>query len=242
MIRIFLPLICAALGLATASCSQSDGPLAPAAEAPASARASSRGASAAAAAMATPPDAPLAPLSDEASTPLSSQAPPGQSADPSSSPDAPTGTAVERRASTLIGMPVVSADGSSLGEVKDIIFDPQGRATHLVIAYATEAEAAPEEIPEGGQPAPGAGDRLTAMPWDAAMASIKNGRLVLDDAKLQGAPSFTRDAWPNLDDPAWSLTTDAYWRKAVRAAIEAHPGAPIDSTVRQRGRPTRDGG
>jgi len=147
----------------------------------------------------------------------------------------------ERRASTLIGMPVVASDGSALGEVKDIIFDRQGRATHLVIAYGAEPETGPAEIPDDGKSAAGPGGKLTAMPWDAALASIKDGRLVLEDAKLQGAPSFTPDAWPNLDDPAWSATTDSYWRKAVRAAIAAHPGNPIDSTARQRGRPARDG-
>ncbi|HEV7137670.1 MAG TPA: PRC-barrel domain-containing protein [Steroidobacteraceae bacterium] len=128
---------------------------------------------------------------------------------------------VERRASTLIGMPVVSADGSPIGEVKDIIFDRHGRATHLVISSSP-------------------GGKLTAMPWDAALASMKDGRLVLDGAKLQSAPGFTSDAWPNLDAPSWSAATDAYWRKAVRAAIAAHPGNPIDSTARQRGRRARD--
>src|SRR6185312_5357939 len=49
MIRIFLPLICAALGLAAASCSQSEGPFAPA-ETPASPHGT------AAAAMASPSD------------------------------------------------------------------------------------------------------------------------------------------------------------------------------------------
>lgn len=246
MIRIFLPLICAALGFAAASCSQSGGPLAPAADAPASPRASSQGATAESAAVATPPPdgAAKAPAADDASPSASSQADaaqaaPGQGApaqdtsaqaaraqpaDTPSIPDAPAGTPLQRRASTLIGMPVVSADGSSLGAVNDIIFDGQGRATHLVIAGAST------------------GGKLTAMPWDAAMASIKDGRLVLDGAKLQSAPSFTRDAWPNLDDPSWSTTTDTYWRKAVRAAIEANPGAPIDSTSRRRARPSRDGG
>lgn len=222
MMRFLLPLLCAVLGLAAASCSQPDEPLAPTADAPASAPAPSH--DAAIVAMATSPEAS------------------SQSADTNPSPDAPTGTAVERRASTLIGLPVVAADGTSLGEVKDIIFDPRGRATHLVITYTTDAQAAPEDIPEGGQAAPGTGGKLTAMPWDAAMASIRNGQLVLDGATLQGAPSFTPDAWPNLDDPSWSATTDAYWRKAVRAAIEANPGAPVDSTARRRGRPPRDGG
>ena len=156
-------------------------------------------------------------------------------------PSAPTSTPVERRASTLIGTPVVSAAGSPLGEVTDIIFDRQGRATHLVIAYASRPDAAPGDAPGDSKPASTPDGKLTAIPWDAAIASMKNGHLVLEDSKLQDAPSFTTDAWPNLDDPAWSVGTDTYWRKAVQAAIAAHPGAPIDSTDRHRGRRTRSG-
>jgi sporulation protein YlmC with PRC-barrel domain len=246
MIRILLPLICAALGFAAASCSQSEGPLAPAAEAPAPPHPTAHGA--ATAAMTTPPDPQQtdqsasnqalpeqAPSSDQAST-----TPAAQSA-PNTNPDVPASARAERRASTLIGMPVTSADGRALGAVKDILFDRQGRATHVVIAYGRAPQANPGAIPNDGEAAPAADGKLTAMPWDAAMASIKDGRLVLDDAQLQDAPSFTADEWPNLDDPAWSETTDAYWRKAVQAAIAAHPGAPIDSTARQRGRPPRDG-
>jgi sporulation protein YlmC with PRC-barrel domain len=242
MIRIFLPLICAALGFAAASCSQSEGPLAPAAEAPASPSQPTHGA--AAAAM-TPADsaqanasgqaADQAPSPDAASTTSASQS----AAD--ANPDAPTSTPTERRASTLIGMAVVATDGSSLGDVKDIIFDRQGRATHLVIAYGTEPQANPGALPNDGAAAPAPDGQLTAMPWDAAMACIKGGQLVLDSAQLQAAPSFTPGTWPNVDDPAWSNSADAYWRKAVQAAIEAHPGAPIDSTSRRRARPNRDG-
>lgn len=266
MIRIFLPLICAALGLAAASCDQSEGPLAPPAEAPASPPATSH--EAASAAMASPPDSAqtngaggAVPLRDSPPAVADQTAPaalkpaassPGQGSTPSdsppsapqsasgASPDAPTSTLAQRRASTLIGMPVTSAEGTPLGEVKDIIFDPQGRATHIVIAYDTEPGAGPEEIPEG-KPRPRADGKLTAIPWDAAVASIKEGRLVLDDAKLQGAPSFTPEEWPNLDDPAWSATADAYWRKVARPAVATHPGTSIDSTARLRARPARDG-
>lgn len=131
---------------------------------------------------------------------------------------------------------MVSTDGSPLGQVKDIIFDRQGRATHLVIGYSSQPDP---DAPGDGKPASGPDSKLTAMPWDAAVASMKDGQLVLDGSKLQDAPSFTPDEWPNLDDPAWSATADTYWRKAVRAAIAAHPGAPIDSTDRQRGRRAR---
>ena len=257
MIRIFLPLICAALGLVAASCGQSEGPFAPAA-APASPHPDSHGA--ASAAMANPPDPqsqdtaqrtpppnsttdqtasgaaqPAVTPSDQPS--ILEQAPPSSSSQTS---EATTGTPTDRRASTLIGMLVVSSDGSPLGAITDIVFDRQGRATHLVIAYDTEPQAGPPQIPDDGKPLPTPNGKLTAMPWDAAVASIKSGRLVLDPAQLQSAPSFTPGAWPNLDDPAWSASADAYWRKAVRAAIAAHPGAPIDSTMRQRGRPARD--
>ncbi len=228
MIRILLPLICAALGFAAASCSQSEGPLAPAG-AQASAGSTLHGTASAAMVSAQDDSSPSRSLASAQSV-----------AD--TSPETLSGSqAVERRASTLIGMPVVSADGSSLGEVKDIIFDRQGRATHLVITYDLEPAGGPGDMPGEGNSAPSATGKLTAIPWDAAVASIKSGRLVLGSAMLRGAPSFTPDAWPNLDDPAWSAATDAYWRKAVRAAIAAHPGTPIDSTSRGRARPTRDG-
>ncbi|HEY7886769.1 MAG TPA: PRC-barrel domain-containing protein [Steroidobacteraceae bacterium] len=259
MIRIFLPLICAALGLMAASCSQSADPFAPAA-APAS---SSHPDSHSAAAMAGPPD-PQARGTGQ-STAAADQAasgasqPAATSSDPTSFLDAPsppsgsqasaaqpnqeasTSTPPDHRASGLIGMPVVSANGSPLGEVKDIVFDRQGRVTHLVIAYGIAPAAGPRETLDAGKPVPTPNGKLTAMPWDAAVASIKSGRLVLESAQLQSAPSFTPDAWPNLDNPTWSASSDAYWRKAVRAAIAAHPGAPIDATTRQRGRPARDG-
>ena len=252
MIRIFLPLICAALGFAAASCSQSEGPLAPQAAAPVSPPQPTHGA--ASAGTTSPADSPPANGTDQpaaaANQPPPDQAPASDASSTTSAaqatapatPDAPTSTPTERRASTLIGMAVVATDGGALGKVKDIVFDRQGRSTHVVIAYGTQPQATPGAPPNAGEAAPAGDGRLTAMPWDAAMASIKDGQLVLDNAQLQAAPSFTAAAWPNLDDLAWSTTADAYWRTAVRAAIEAHPGAPIDSTSRQRARPSRDGG
>lgn len=207
MIRIFLPLLCAVLGLATAACGQSGGPFGPA---------DSTGSSSdsAAAAMASPSDA------GSGAAPAAAQA----GADPSS--EALAG----HRASTLIGMPVVSADGSPLGEVKDIIFDSQGRATHVVIANETPSA-------DGGS---NPDEKLVAMPWATALAHISDEHLVLDSAQLASAPSFTPEAWPNLDDPAWSVTADAYWRKLAVPPAAVRGGNPVDSTARQRGRRTRD--
>lgn len=220
MMRIFLPLLCSMLGLAAASCSQSDGPFGPA-DSAASARALSQGA--AAASMASPPD------------PSQTDAPPAEGSPSGSQPEAPTGTAsgaaAARRASMVIGMPVVSAEGSPLGEVKDIIFDSLGRATHVVIAYAAQTQAGASS-PDG---------RLVAVPWDTAAARITDGHLVLDASNLQGAPSFKPEEWPDLDNPTWSATADAYWRKVALPPLAAHRSLPIDSMARRRARPTRDG-
>lgn len=276
MIRIYLPLICAALGLAAASCSQwgSEGSSAPA-EASASPHGTAAAAMASSSGKAAGGDleghdaAPGTASTDAAvqgpdaqatgSTAAAAPAPATRSPDlpqpgprpadsatstPPATADtgnkAPASVPTQRRASNLIGMPVVSGNGSPLGQVKDIIFDRQGQATHVVVAYAEEPPVGPAEAPDATHSQSGPDGKLTAMPWDAAMASIKDGRLVLDGAKLQQAPSFRRGEWPNLDDRDWSAATDDYWRKVVRANVAAHPGAPIDSTARQRGRRTRD--
>lgn len=137
-------------------------------------------------------------------------------------------------------MQVTAVDGSPLGAVKDIIFDPQGHATHVVIVYGTEPQPAPEEIPDG-KPRSATDGKLTAIPWDTAVSKIKDGKLVIDGTKLQSAPSFATDTWPNLRDPTWSADTDAYWRKVAPPAMSAHRGTQVDSTARLRARPTRDG-
>jgi sporulation protein YlmC with PRC-barrel domain len=210
MIRIFLPLCCAVLGLATAACGQSGGPFGPADSAASSP-------DSAAAAMASPPEASSG---AEAASPAGAQAGTEQT----------SGALAGHRASTLIGMPVVSADGSPLGEVKDIILDSQGRATHVVIADETSP-------PDG---ASNPDEKLVAVPWETALAHISDDHLVLDSAHLASAPSFTPEAWPNLDDPVWSVTADAYWRKVAAPPTTVHGSKPVDSTARQRGRRTRD--
>lgn len=119
-------------------------------------------------------------------------------------------------------MRVESARGKALGFVRDIIFDRNGRATHLVIAFGDE----------------GNGGKLTVVPWTAALSSLRDDHLVIDDAKLQAAPSFTPGEWPNIDAPHWSAAADAYWRGGTGPA-KRRAVTPIDSTARTRARSTR---
>lgn len=131
-----------------------------------------------------------------------SQAP----AAPTSTPQpAPQGPLAARRASTLVSMPVQSHAGQPLGTIQDIVFDSRGRATHLVINDS---------------------GRLVPIPWRIAVANIHSGILVLSQKRLNDAPGFTSGAWPDVSDPSWSASADAYWT------------IPIDSTSRSRARPT----
>ena len=139
------------------------------------------------------------------STPSTPATPPAPSA------PAPQEPRAALRASTLIAMPVESRSGRVLGQIKDIVFDSNGRATHVIVAYGKDS---------------GAGGKLAAIPWWTAVSDIHHGSLVLKATRLEGAPSFGSDSWPDVSNPSWSNTADDYWT------------IPVDSTSRSRARST----
>jgi hypothetical protein len=123
------------------------------------------------------------------------------------------------RASAVIGMPVQSFTGELIGEVKDIILDNNGTATHVVLTY-------------GG--AFGIGGKLVAVPWPAAAAMLSGSRLVVDRLRLQRAPTFPDNKWPDLANRGWSAEADRYWQGASSA--RAPSGNDVDSPDRSRRR------
>lgn len=135
--------------------------------------------------------------------PGASRAPAAPAGTPPPAAPAPLGA---HRASRLISMPVQSDSGQPLGTVQDIVFNSHGRATHLVIDFS---------------------GKLVAIPWRIAVSSVRSGTLVLSQKRLDGAPGFAPGAWPDLGNPSWSATSDAYWT------------IPVDSTSRSRTRPAR---
>ncbi|MFO1499773.1 MAG: PRC-barrel domain-containing protein [Verrucomicrobiota bacterium] len=101
------------------------------------------------------------------------------------------------KASSLIGMDVRNTQNERLGEIKDIVVDlPSGKVLYTVVSV-------------GGFL--GIGDRYVAVPPGAFSTSPEMDRLVLnaDKAKLQNAPAFAKNTWPDLNDKSWNL--DSYW-------------------------------
>ena len=95
-------------------------------------------------------------------------------------------------ASTLTGDRVVNRAGENLGKIEDIMLDTaKGTISYAVLSF-------------GG--ILGLGDKLFAIPWDALELDPANKEFVLDVAKerLENAPGFDKDHWPDMADTTWT--------------------------------------
>ena len=59
----------------------------------------------------------------------------------------------------------------------------------------------------------GMGDKLFAVPWRALILDTVNKRFTLnvDKERLESAPGFDPDKWPNMADATWSEGIHAYY-------------------------------
>jgi sporulation protein YlmC with PRC-barrel domain len=112
------------------------------------------------------------------------------------------------RASEVIGKDVKNPQGENLGDVKDLVIDQDmGSIAYAVVSF-------------GGFL--GMGDKLFAVPW-SALSRSGDKVLVLDVPKerLQKAPGFDKDAWPNFTDRAYATEVytfygrPAYWERTT---------------------------
>jgi len=91
------------------------------------------------------------------------------------------------KASDLIGMNVVGIDGKKLGDIKDLVIDPEeGGIEYAVLDFGGFA---------------GIGDKYFAVPWEALQLDQTNKKLSLDVHKkdLKNAPGFDKRNWPDLN-------------------------------------------
>jgi hypothetical protein len=94
---------------------------------------------------------------------------------------------------TVIGSKVVNAQNEDLGEIEDLVIDAgAGRIAYAVLSF-------------GGFL--GMGDKYFAIPWNAFRFNLaeKHAVLNLDKKKLENAPGFDKDNWPNMADSSWGI-------------------------------------
>lgn len=102
-------------------------------------------------------------------------------------------------ADTLIGEDVYNHKSEDLGDIKEIMIDMNNGA----VAYAV--------LSFGGLL--GIGEKLFAVPWKALQLDTENKRFILnvDKERLESAPGFDKDNWPDMADPTWQNTINSYY-------------------------------
>jgi hypothetical protein len=100
-----------------------------------------------------------------------------------------------------IGEDVYNNKGEKLGEIKEVMLDVEkGRVAYAVLSF-------------GGFF--GVGDKLFAVPWNALTLKLEtlDKRFILDVEKerLESAPGFDKDNWPDMADEAWINRLHAHY-------------------------------
>jgi sporulation protein YlmC with PRC-barrel domain len=102
-------------------------------------------------------------------------------------------------ANTLIGNDVYNLKNEDLGDIKEIMLDMRtGRVSYAVLSF-------------GGFL--GMGEKLFAVPWNALTLDTQNKRFTLNVEKdrLESAPGFDQNSWPNMADPSWAKSIHDYY-------------------------------
>ena len=113
-------------------------------------------------------------------------------------------------ADTLIGNDVYSQNEEDLGDIKEIMLDTStGKVSYAVLSY-------------GGFL--GMGEKLFAVPWQALTLDTENKRFVLnvDSEKLESAPGFDKDNWPNMADEKWADDIHSFYGTHYKRSDSIH--------------------
>jgi sporulation protein YlmC with PRC-barrel domain len=122
------------------------------------------------------------------------------------------------RASQVTGMEIRNADNQPAGKIEDVILDKDSGTIAFAIVSFT--------------PALNAGDKLFAVPWTSLKTAADKG-FVLDTPKerLEKAPAFDRNAWPEMT-AKWTSEVQSFFGAApARLSNEAvkNPALPPDA-------------
>ena len=102
-------------------------------------------------------------------------------------------------ADTLIGDHVHNLQDEHIGEIKEIMLDMRtGKIAYAVMSYGGVFSF---------------GEKLFAVPWEALTLDTRNKRFTLniDKERIEKAPGFDADDWPNMANQAWATQIHNYY-------------------------------
>jgi sporulation protein YlmC with PRC-barrel domain len=114
-------------------------------------------------------------------------------------------------ASTLTGEDVYNHNDEDLGDIEEIILDMNsGKVAYAVLSF-------------GGLM--GVGEKLFAVPWGALKLDTENKRFILavDKERLEIAPGFDKDNWPDMADLKWQNTIHSFY--GIKSYTERSEGS-----------------
>lgn len=122
-------------------------------------------------------------------------------------------------ATTLAGDSVRNTAGESLGKVKELMIDvPSGRVAYAVLSFGGILNM---------------GNKLFAVPWNALSLDEDEKQFILDvdKTRLENAPGFDKDNWPDMASESWSekifsyYGTEPYWEEPRERTFRGGGGA-----------------
>jgi sporulation protein YlmC with PRC-barrel domain len=124
------------------------------------------------------------------------------------------------RIDKIIGSAVMNLDGKRIGTINDLVIDiDTGNIMYAVLQF-------------GGFM--GFGDKLFAVPWNSLTTVPAEGIFIIDQskAKLEKAPGFDKNNWPDVGDRTWGAGIYEFYRHHVpkhlaSAAPETSPKQKI---------------
>lgn len=123
-------------------------------------------------------------------------------------------------ASTIKGDDVVNTTGEDVGKIEELMIDSEkGEIGYAVLSL-------------GGTL--GMGGKFFAIPWDAFTLDADNHRFVLDvpRERLDQAPGFDKDHWPETTGGVWWQDIGNYWEAHRRSEASNDQPAVASSEVR----------
>jgi sporulation protein YlmC with PRC-barrel domain len=102
-------------------------------------------------------------------------------------------------ATSLIGDGVINSAGDDLGKITELMIDlTAGRVAYAVLSF-------------GGFL--GLGDKLFAVPWEALTVDTNRKKFVfnIEKDRLENAPGFDQNHWPDMADPRWGQEIHTYY-------------------------------
>jgi len=123
------------------------------------------------------------------------------------------------RTSAIVGISVKDASDKEAGKIEDLLMDSRGQVVYAVVSF-------------GG--IMGIGDKLFAVPWSAVVVDRENKTAYLDVTKerLERAPSFPKDKWPDSNDREWGSGVRTTWSDAsITAGVKTKLAGEKASTL-----------